>query len=124
MILTILSWLFYSILVYFLIIVIKDIVSYYKLGFYKKQGIKVDYIPFFGFDKNFIGESDTDDHFSFFKKTFNKSVGQDLVAFNSPDMSNVIMPISAQFNKILVTKELDYCVKEPITPHVQLGFFE
>jgi cytochrome P450 len=118
-------------LVYFLVALIivalaKEAICYSNLLFYKKQGVKMIYLPFLGFLTLFRGEKGQRDQLTLIKKLFKDAYEEKyemLTCNTNKNLENVVLIMDPTLMKEFTMKELDVSIKVPILKHVNFGFF-
>lgn len=110
-----------SILLY---IIIVDMIGYFSLNFYKKQGIYAEYSPFFGYVSLF-GASSKEDHLHKFKLKYDSLYEKDLFVMNRHNStSSFVMPVSPKLLRAFFLKEVEFSKKKPLLDNVDMGFID
>lgn len=131
MLLTIFIFLISIPVLYVISMLVKEIITYKKLNFYKRQGLKVTYRALIGNGENYIpkklsnGEVDSDD-LNVLKTNISNAAqngDQAIIWNNSSSMNCAIYPIGKNLLKELLVKEFDILKKISKTPLISLGFF-
>ena len=125
MIFSLLWTLSYYLFLFFLVLIVLrilwDVVAYYKLQGYKKQGIHVDYTFYVGVGRMFIEKESSHDQIEPFSRYYK---GKPILAMNQYQSMEPLLTIcDPEMKKEFFMKELDCMHKEKIVPNLKIGFF-
>ena len=115
---------FYIVVCIILLISIKEYLSYRRLAFYKKQGVKTFYIPFLGITQYIKKDRNTTDSLSKLREFVQTHQKEDVVAINSMlGPHTITFLLNDDLIREFLVKEIDCSIKKTIFASVNVGFF-
>ena len=114
----------YTVLLIILLYAGRDLRGYMNLNFYRKQGIKCFYWPFFGVATQWIPDPKQNDALGKIRKFYEKVQDEPIVMFNNHRTTCCAgLFLDPSLIKELFVKEIEYCIKEELISNANGGFF-
>lgn len=107
-----------------LVYVIREIIVYKKMDFFRKQGVKCIYVPLLGILSKYILKKGSKDQIEEMKKLIESNTNEQILVFNTPRaLKNVVLILDDELIREFMAKESDVSIKAIILEHLNFGFF-
>jgi cytochrome P450 len=104
--------------------IVREVIVYKSLEYYKKQGLKCIYLPVIGVLSLYSAKKETKDQLANVRKLIEDNPQEPMLVFNSSRILGAVCYIlDEELTKELMIRETECLIKTPLMGHLNFGFF-